>query len=76
MTDREAIDILSNHTNLGYGIIIEGDTKKIKEALDLAIKALKEIEGLKEENHQNFVNSQYIISSLVEENKKLRGAEE
>lgn len=41
MTDRESIDILFNHTNLGYGIVIEGNTKKIREALSIAIDALK-----------------------------------
>lgn len=45
---------------------------KQKAAYDLAIKALEEVEELKEENHRNFVNSQHIISSLIEEIKKLR----
>lgn len=48
---------------------------KQKEAYELAIKALKEVEELKEENHRNFVNSQHIISLLMEEIKKLRGEE-
>lgn len=48
---------------------------KQKEAYELAIKALKDIERLEDENHRNFVNSQHIISLLIEENKKLRGEE-
>ena len=43
MKNNKAIEILMRHTNLGYGIVIEGNTKKIKEALSLAIKALEEI---------------------------------
>lgn len=35
--------------------------------------ALKDVERLEDENHRNFVNSQHIISLLIEENKKLRG---
>ena len=49
---------------------------KQKEAYELAIKALKDVERLEEENHSNFVNSQHIISMLVEEIKELRGKEE
>ena len=37
MTGLKAIDILSNNTNLGYGIVIEGDTEKVKTALNMAI---------------------------------------
>ena len=55
---------------------------KQKEAYDLAVKALKDIERLKkdierlkDENHENFVKSQHIISMLVEEIKELRGEE-
>ena len=47
-----------------------------KEAYDLAVKALKDIERLEEENHENFVKFQHIISMLVEEIKELRGEEE
>lgn len=43
------------------------------EAFNLAIKALGHEVYWEEENHRNFVNSQHIISLLVEENKKLRG---
>lgn len=48
---------------------------KQKEAYELAIKALEDVERLEEENHNNFVNSQHMISMLVEEIKKLRGEE-
>ena len=41
MTGLKAIDILSNNTNLGYGIVIEGDTEKVKTALNMAIESLK-----------------------------------
>lgn len=41
MKSKEAVDILSRNTNLGYGIIIEGDTKEIKEALSIGIKAIQ-----------------------------------
>lgn len=41
MTNEEAIEILRYYTDLGYGIVIEGDdTTKIRQALDLAIKTL------------------------------------
>lgn len=52
-----------------------GEYLKQVEAYELAIKALEEVEELEEENHENFVNSQHIISCLVEEIKKLRGEE-
>ena len=43
MTNKEAIEILSHYTNLGYGIVIEGeDTSKIVQALSLARKVLEE----------------------------------
>lgn len=43
ITREEAIAILLNNTNLGYGIVIEGEsTAQIKEALNMAIEALKE----------------------------------
>ncbi len=74
MTNEQALEILEhNWTKL---VNPDCTDKELGQALDLAIKALQEIEGLKEENHRIFVNSQYIISSLVEENKKLRGDEE
>lgn len=38
MTNKEIEEILSRNTNVGHGIIIEGDTKKIREALN-AIKS-------------------------------------
>lgn len=44
-----------------------------KEAYELAIKALKDVERLEDENHENFVKSQHIISLLVDEVKELRG---
>ena len=41
ITSKEAIEILSHYTDLGYGVVIEGeDTSKIKQALSLANKAL------------------------------------
>lgn len=49
---------------------------KQKEAYDLAVKALEDVERLEEENHENFIKSQHIISMLVEEIKELRGEEE
>ena len=51
------------------------ESVEVKEAIDRAIKALKDVDRLEEENHRNFVNSQHIISLLIEENKKLRGEE-
>ena len=52
-----------------------GEYLKQVEAYELAIKALEEVEELREENHRNFVNSQHIISLLIEEIKKWRGEE-
>ena len=41
ITPKEANEILSHYTDLGYGIVIEGeDTSKIKQALSLASKTL------------------------------------
>ena len=41
ITPKEANEILSHYTDLGYGIVIEGeDTSKIKQALSLANKTL------------------------------------
>lgn len=41
ITPKEANEILTHYTDLGYGIVIEGDdTTKIKQALDLASKSL------------------------------------
>ena len=43
MTNREAIEILRQSNNIGYGVIIEGDsTREIEEALRKAITALEE----------------------------------
>lgn len=42
MTREEAIKILQDNTNLGYGIIVKGYTKPIQEAFDMAIKALEQ----------------------------------
>ena len=74
MTNEEAIEIFSKVKELPCGWCYEGGDE-FKQAINLAIEALKEIEGLEDENHRNFVNSQHIISLLVEENKKLRGEE-
>lgn len=74
MTNKEAIKYLiapiATSTNPSTEYL------KQKEAYDLAIKALENVERLEEENHSNFVNSQHIISSLIEEIKNLRGEEE
>lgn len=41
ITPKEANEILSHYTDLGYGVVIEGeDTSKIKQALSLASKTL------------------------------------
>lgn len=41
ITPKEANEILSHYTDLGYGVVIEGeDTSKIKQALSLASKML------------------------------------
>ena len=41
ITPKEAIEILRHYTDLGYGIVIEGeDTSKTKQALSLANKTL------------------------------------
>lgn len=75
MTNKDAIKYLirpvATSTRPPYGEFL-----KQKEAYELAIKALKDVDRLEEENHRNFVNSQHIISSLIEEIKKLRGEEE
>lgn len=68
MTNSEAIANL-NHI---YGMV----SPDIQRSLDAAIKALEDVERLEEENQSNFVNSQHIISMLVEEIKELRGEEE
>ncbi len=83
MTNKEAIKILSvlRHTpSVDVFNTLPNTSDSCIEfdyrgALDLAIKALEDVERLEEENHQNFVNSQHIISCLVEEIKKLRGEE-
>lgn len=38
----DVIKVLSCTSDLGYGIVIEGDTRKVREALDIAIKALEQ----------------------------------
>jgi hypothetical protein len=68
MTNKEAISNL----NQIYGIV----SPDIQRSLDVAFKALEDVERLEEENHSNFVKSQHIISMLVEEIKELRGEEE
>lgn len=41
MTKEQAIEVLRCNTNLGYGIVIENEsTQLIKEAIEMAIKAL------------------------------------
>ncbi len=70
MTNKEAIKLLQSIEEDGFNV-----TAEHLDALDLAIKALEDVERLEEENHSNFVNSQHIISSLIEEIKKLRGEE-
>ena len=41
ITREEAKAILLNNTNLGYGVVIEGEsTEQIKEALNMAVDAL------------------------------------
>lgn len=80
MTNKEAIEELVNLEfyarpfDNSVEASIEANNKI--EAVRLAIKALEDVERLEEENHRNFVNSQHIISMLVEEIKKLRGEEE
>ena len=58
MNKKEVAELLQPTSDLGYGIIIEGDTGKIKEALNIAIKHLsgkgtlvevyKKLQGLRE----------------------------
>lgn len=67
---KERFDMVKDYEN----VIVEVHDKEI-EVVKLALKALKDVDRLEDENHRNFVNSQYIISLLVEENKKLRGEE-
>ena len=83
MDNKEAIEELrSNKTESGWEFmcgecpVCDCNDCELNQALDLAIKALEEVEELEKENHRNFVNSQHIISLLIEENKKLRGEEE
>ena len=52
------------------------ESVEVKEAIDRAIKTLKDMDRLEEENHRNFLSSQHIISVLMDEIKKLRGEEE
>lgn len=68
---KERFDTIENYENLTVGV--EGEEIEV---VKLALDALKDVEKLKEENHRNFVNSQHIISLLIEENKKLKGEEE
>lgn len=77
MTNKEAIEILEELPDRIVSMLMPLDIDfDYKQALTLAIKALEDVERLEEENHSNFVNSQHIISILVEEIKKLRGEEE
>ena len=74
MTNKEAIKYLI--APVATSTKPSAEYLKQKEAYELAIKALEDVERLEEENHSNFVNSQHIISMLVEEIKELRGEEE
>ena len=67
----ERFDMVKDYEDVTVAVI----DKEI-EVVKLALKAVKDLGRLEEENHRNFVNSQYIISMLIEENKKLRGEEE
>ncbi len=67
---KERFDTIEDYENL----TVEIEGKEI-EVVKLALDALKDVERLEDENHRNFVNSQHIISLLVEEIKKLRGEE-
>lgn len=62
---KERFDTITDYEN----ITVEIEGKEI-EAVTLA---LKDVERLEDENHRNFVNSQHIISLLIEENKKIKG---
>lgn len=64
---KERFDTIKDYEN----VTVEIEGKEI-EVVKLVLKDWKR---LKEENYQNFINSQHIISMLIEENKKLRGAE-
>ena len=41
MNAQTAIEVLGRNTNLGYGIIIEGNTQEIEQALTMALHALE-----------------------------------
>ena len=71
MTNKEAIKYLI--APVATSTKPSAEYLKQKEAYELAVKALKDVERLEEENHENFVKSQHIISMLVEEIKELRG---
>ena len=71
MTNKEAIKYLI--APVATSTKSHNEYLKQKEAYDLAVKALEDVERLEEENHENFVKSQHIISMLVEEIKELRG---
>lgn len=73
MTNKEATKYLI--APVATGTKPNAEYLKQKEAYDLAIKALKDVERLEEENYENFAKSQHIISMLVEEIKELRGEE-
>lgn len=67
---KERFDTIEDYENT----TVEIEGKEI-EVVKLALDALKDVERLEDENHRNFVNSQHIISLLMEEIKKLRGEE-
>lgn len=64
---KERFDTIDDYEN----VTVEIEGKEI----EVVKLALKDVERLEDENHRNFVNSQHIISLLVEENKRLRGEE-
>lgn len=48
----KAIEIIKHASNLGYGIVIEGDTKKINKALDIAIGTMQKYQKIEEIKHR------------------------
>lgn len=73
MTNKEAIKYLI--APVATSTKPSAEYLKQKEAYELAKKALKDVDKLEEENHENFVKSQHIIYMLVEEIKELKGKE-
>ncbi len=67
MTNKEARKILQE---VWRNERTDYESVEVKEAIDRAIKTLKDVDRLEEENHENFVNSQHIISMLMGEIKR------